>query len=522
MSTSTVRTCFVCEDAEGGDQVTVVPCPCDYHHICLECLRSGIRAILADESCHPIRCGGNGCSPITIAFLLQHLLASTDPDDAILHQRLEAKLEEYSTPRPERIYCNHESCLRFYGVSQFLSPRLYTQDDRIICPHCNKPTCRLCKLHLIDRSRTHVCLTPSTDPNISADLDSIPPEDRWLTRQCLDCGVWITKESACNHMRCTCGTEFCLCCGRRWGEFWYTCQAGCPKNEAPVYDAEGFNQNGYDPATGLDRDGIHWLVHNPIISDQFEVEEQIYGADGFDEDGVDREGYDREGFDDLGFNREGRDREGYDAGGYDIHLFDRAGRDRFGIPRSWYPDHYDQGGLTFDIFGYNQEGYNRRGRDVAGRDREGYDMEGYNHDGFDQRGYNRNGLNRYGYSRHHRDPDGNIEPGFRLAPDGNVQHDHLCIGTGCCARPQVLQPNGMGCAACRLMFREGERRQGFHWDDDSVCEACTMEGAGYLSSLSAWERAGFLGLAEMIGRLELGEDYEIDATQIERRANHGW
>ncbi|GIZ37755.1 hypothetical protein CKM354_000119100 [Cercospora kikuchii] len=307
-------------------------------------------------------------------------------------------------------------------------------------------------------------------------------------------------------MTCTCGGQFCLCCGTIWQEFWEDCRSGCPKYEAPVYDADGYNQNGYNPNTGRDRNGVHWTTNNPdVVGPEFD-------EDGFDGDGWDREGYDRDGFDDWGFNREGRDREGYDARGYDIHLFDRTGHDKAGVPRSSYPDHDENGGFSFNIFGYDQEGYNRQG----------YDTEGYDYDGFNQSGFNRNGLNIFGFSRHHRDPNGNIEPGFRLVPDGNVQRDHLCTGWGCCAQLQALSPNGNSCAACRLMFREGERPDYVHWGDVPVCAACTMEGFGYLSSLSVWERAGFLGLAEMIGRLELGEDYEIDAAQIERRADHGW
>lgn len=290
MSTPTVRTCFICEDEEAGGQATLIPCPCGHHHICIDCLRHGVQAVLANESCHPLQCGRNDCPPVSSELLLFHLSATTNSSDASLRERLESKLEEYNTPHAERVYCNARSCILKHGASQFLNPRLYAKGDQNTCPDCNTTTCRLCGIGLDDASIPHICATASIDDNISAFLNSIPTEDRWLTRQCHQCGVWITKESACNHMTCTCGGQFCLCCGTIWQEFWEDCRSGCPKYEAPVYDADGYNQNGYNPNTGRDRNGVHWTTNNPdVVGPEFD-------EDGFDGDGWDREGYDRDGF----------------------------------------------------------------------------------------------------------------------------------------------------------------------------------------------------------------------------------
>ena len=56
--------------------------------------------------------------------------------------------------------------------------------------------------------------------------------------------------SACNHITCECGNEFCYICGKPWAGY-----HSCPRYGVPVYDEDGYNQDGYHRDTGLDREG---------------------------------------------------------------------------------------------------------------------------------------------------------------------------------------------------------------------------------------------------------------------------
>lgn len=142
-------------------------------------------------------------------------------------------------------------------------------------------------------------------------------------------------------MNCHCSAEFCLICGRRW-EGLLSCRWGCPKYGRAVYDADGFNQNGYDPTTGLDRNGLPW--------DPNHEHEPIDDGEEYDFDGYDRYGYDRDGY----------DREGRDAGGYDVEGYGKCAAQtlEFRVLTS----SIDQGG--YDRDGYDRRGFDRWGYDV--------------------------------------------------------------------------------------------------------------------------------------------------------------
>lgn len=84
-------------------------------------------------------------------------------------------------------------------------------------------------------------------------------------------------------MSCRCSAEFCLVCGRRW-EGLASCRWGCPKYERPIYDEDGFNQNGFNPETGLDREGVPWDP-NHEHEHGYGAPDWEYGEDGYDDGG---------------------------------------------------------------------------------------------------------------------------------------------------------------------------------------------------------------------------------------------
>ncbi|KAM3421740.1 hypothetical protein BST61_g2120 [Cercospora zeina] len=216
---------------------------------------------------------------------------------------------------------------------------------------------------------------------------------------------------------------------------------------------------------------------------------------------------DPQAIDSWGFNRNGYDQEGYDWRGYDAQLFNRTGYDRFGIPRSWYPLHDRNEIPSFNIFGYDGEGYNREGRDVHGLDRDGRDAEGYDSYDFNRWGIDRNGLLWSGYSKHHRDMNGEIEPGFRLAPDGNIERDHFCCLQGCSCLDDMPPWVVDVCSGCGMLLEDDDWEP--DWYPKTLCQVCheyvAADSAGFVS-MPVWKRSGYLGLAEMIARIEEGED----------------
>lgn len=88
-----------------------------------------------------------------------------------------------------------------------------------------------------------------------------------------------------------------------------SCAWGCPKWARPVYDAEGFNQNGYDPTTGLNRDGFAWDPNQEheehMLINAAWAEGRPFDEHGYDQDGYDLYGYDRNGLDEDEYGRDG-------------------------------------------------------------------------------------------------------------------------------------------------------------------------------------------------------------------------
>ncbi|USW55556.1 hypothetical protein Slin15195_G088750 [Septoria linicola] len=369
--------------------------------------------------------------------------------------------------------------------------------------------CQLCH-STASPPEIHICKEDAKDIEIAKYLENVPEEHRWLHRKCHQCGVWIEKETACNHMTCTCGGQFCSCCGRQWQGHWVQCRGGCPKHERPEYYSEGYNQNGYRPSTGLDRDGVTWeAVHG---------QEGTFGEWGYEglEIGWN---YDAEGVDALG-----RDRNG-PTGEIVMDLTKMIKTSTTSIVLVMMGTEFreigtkistETPGVSYNIFGYNQFGWSRQGRDVDGRDREGNDNEGYDREGFNRWYVDRQGLRPSGYTLHHKDLEGNIEPGYYMAPGGNVQPEHECVGYGCCRTAGPLIDDYTLSAQCHLC---GSLVLGALWDESEadgidvpfLCDSCYATPDNEfkaLKTLPVWERSGALGFAEMIERIK-GQDWEL-------------
>lgn len=101
-----------------------------------------------------------------------------------------------------------------------------------------------------------------------------------MPKVCLFCAV-LTVGS------CTCGHHFCYVCGKAWDG-----PHGFPFYGPAVYDAEGYNQDGYHRTTDWNREGytreIQWRI------DHGEFDETDDEDDEDDEETDDYDDYDEE------------------------------------------------------------------------------------------------------------------------------------------------------------------------------------------------------------------------------------
>ena len=458
---ASISKCTACFDSEN---VELIPTPCGDHAFCIDCLRRAVKLAINDERHYPIACGDIECEKLSNMFIIDALSASRGEDQALIDD-FEKKAQEYDTLPIRRVYCANERCITMNGESRFINQDHFSNDTKMICPDCGSSTCRRCR-GFMDPSLEHVCDSAEYDAEVTKYISTLPENERWLWQKCWACVGWVEKTEACNHMTCVCSADFCLFCGREWPLGLSNCSHGCPHHQEPRYDEDGYNQNGYHRDTGLDRDGFPFdptIGHldegeydgNDDYDDDDDDDEPVYNDARFDQWGWDREGYDTNGLDTSGRDREGRDQdgfyyygfndEGYDRSGFDMHHrdhdgyfddgcdmdgFDRQGISLQNIPRALCDlEGYDAFG--FDVFGYTRAGFDFEGRDHEGYNIEGFDAAGYGRDGYDVGGYDRRGLNHFrrdhdgydarGYDAHHWNRLDALEPGYYIAPDGNVQ-----------------------------------------------------------------------------------------------------
>ncbi|KAM0441251.1 hypothetical protein ACHAPT_000558 [Fusarium lateritium] len=181
-----VGECIIC-----GERGHVrVPCDCAY---CFSCLREGIRRRLTSLNEFPPRC--------CVHFTEETIRLVQRPELVHLFRQLE---EENGVPVRERVYCHDRQC------AAFIPPGCDGE-----CLICEKRTCRHCGAEAHGNRECE-------EGDIVEDVWEMMDRDRIVN--CPGCGIMVQLAEACNHMLCTtCGTEFCLICGR--GD-WRAC--GCP------------------------------------------------------------------------------------------------------------------------------------------------------------------------------------------------------------------------------------------------------------------------------------------------------
>ncbi|KAJ5065708.1 hypothetical protein J3E72DRAFT_182704 [Bipolaris maydis] len=231
---------MICRSDESkGDPF--IKAPCGEHFVCADDIASFFEYAINDESLYPPKC----CNQI---FLLDEYKDHIPADIASAYHSKEQG--EYSILAKyinrNRLYCANPPCSRFLHPSSNAQDALSSTTYGICkVEECGSWTCVHCKTLLDKNNLTHTCISNDTDEAFK----QIVLEKGY--QRCFACGATVELAEACNHIRCICGTSFCYVCGKPWAGF----RHGCPRYGPAIYDAQGYNQNGFHRDTGLNRAG---------------------------------------------------------------------------------------------------------------------------------------------------------------------------------------------------------------------------------------------------------------------------
>jgi len=168
--------------------------PCN-HHYCSDCLKTHIERYLQDEYYHPLRCCvKNHFSEDDVSTHLRndHLFA-----------QYKAKRLEYEVPAQSRVYCSVLTCSTFLGSAN--TTPAGNANKR--CITCGAYTCARC------RKPSHFGETCTGNVAVEQ-VRKLARQEGWQT--CPGCLTVVDLHHGCNHMTCSCRTEFCFVCGVKW------------------------------------------------------------------------------------------------------------------------------------------------------------------------------------------------------------------------------------------------------------------------------------------------------------------
>ncbi|KAK8126637.1 uncharacterized protein PG998_002396 [Apiospora kogelbergensis] len=183
--------CVSCLDDFDLHETVKAPC----HSYCHDCFKRLIGSACENEQHWPPKCCLN---IIPELFILAHA-------DEDLKKRYRDRVEEWSIPVSERVYCHRPDC------SLLLRP---AQINRALnVGRCTKKhsTCILCRGEQHKKSDNNGACPQDRDIQRTAELAE---EAGW--KKCIGCHAWVEHSDACQHMTCRCGAQFCYVCGARW------------------------------------------------------------------------------------------------------------------------------------------------------------------------------------------------------------------------------------------------------------------------------------------------------------------
>ncbi|CAK7205945.1 hypothetical protein SEUCBS139899_008725 [Sporothrix eucalyptigena] len=171
------------------------------HSYCLDCFQQLVTTALDNEAQFPPKCCLNEVPKKTV-----QKYATAD-----LRRRYALKIDEFTTPVADRVYCPTPDC----GV--WVPPAHIAPAARIARCRNGHETCTACRQPAHGRGTANREACPEASAQDQRDqrlADELAREEGW--RHCIQCAVLIEHRDACQHMTCRCGAEFCYVCGLVW------------------------------------------------------------------------------------------------------------------------------------------------------------------------------------------------------------------------------------------------------------------------------------------------------------------
>jgi hypothetical protein len=223
--------CCVCLETHPFGNMTDV----NEYQVCRDCIRLIFQRALDYEGNYPPKWGKHTLNIrkytqeriLTLKFL------------GLYHQ----KEREYRCPPARRVYCSwsrhsriqepedkgedigndkgkaiDDRCNSFLGARVESTVDVLTNDGELVvsCKDCHNLSCRACETHIhsFTHAMTHKCMpVRAADPDDAA-FEGLKRGGDFQLCPFQNCERKIELSDGCNHIRCTCGMQFCFICGQ--------------------------------------------------------------------------------------------------------------------------------------------------------------------------------------------------------------------------------------------------------------------------------------------------------------------
>lgn len=203
-----------CDDMDSSSDAAIqLTCHADALY-CVECLEGYAESKVQSADVVSVACPDPACDGELSPALMQHLLSDTSFEQYQQFRFLASLRDE-----PNCRWCPRAGCETPIIVDPF-GP----EQPQVSCPTC---PCRFCFLCGAEWHPDATCAEDRRQRLKSGEISKRNEEafakykKNNKTLGCPGCGADVQKIEGCNHMTCTCGTEFCWVCGDKmqWDHF---------------------------------------------------------------------------------------------------------------------------------------------------------------------------------------------------------------------------------------------------------------------------------------------------------------
>lgn len=188
MLTCVPSACTCCYDDFPPKSLVRLPCQ---HNYCKQCFHQLVLSALQPEDRWPPKCCG--VTPIDHTTILKNTPRA-------LTNLYKEKRQEYSVPISQRYYCPAPDCGLFVPAARIDLPfrRARCKAKHVTCMECG-------------RAAHKDAVECPRNADMEELVQGVARRAGW--RRCHRCGTMIEHSTACRHIRCRCGAEFCYVCG---------------------------------------------------------------------------------------------------------------------------------------------------------------------------------------------------------------------------------------------------------------------------------------------------------------------